>query len=338
MSQFEIESLNSGTEEGQTDGSSSVTVKGVPAEGRSSPVVVLVVGMAGAGKTTLMHRINLEMIEQGKRAYYVNLDPACAAVPFSANIDIRDTVNYKEVMQQYGLGPNGGILTSLNLFATRFDQVISLLEKRADDLDYIFVDTPGQIEAFTWSAGGQIIHDLLGVTFPTTIMYIVDTPRCASPTTFMSNMLYACSVLYKSRLPMVMAFNKIDATPCTTMMEWMEDFEAYQEALGTQSEGYMSSLNSSLSLVLDEFYSSIRRVGVSAATAEGIPELFAKFDEAAVEFQESYLPDLKARFMEQKAQEGAKKNRELAKLQRDLDETRGDKVVVDGQAPSLPRR
>lgn len=26
-------------------------------------------------------------------------------------------------MKQYGLGPNGGILTSLNLFATRFDQV-----------------------------------------------------------------------------------------------------------------------------------------------------------------------------------------------------------------------
>ena len=300
-----------------------------PAESRISPVVVLVVGMAGAGKTTLMHRINLDMVEKGKRAYYVNLDPACTSVPFSANIDIRDTVNYKEVMTQYGLGPNGGILTSLNLFATRFDQVIGLLEKRADELDYIFVDTPGQIEAFTWSAGGQIIHDLLGTSFPTTIMYIVDTPRCASPTTFMSNMLYACSVLYKSRLPMVLAFNKIDASPCTKQMEWMDDFESYQEALNVDGEGYMGSLNSSLSLVLDEFYSNIRRVGVSAATAEGIPELFEKFDEAAAEFQEVYLPDLKTRFAEQKAEQEAKKARELAKLNDDLGNTRGDRVVVD---------
>ena len=47
--------------------------------------------------------------------------------------DIRDTVNYKEVMKQYGLGPNGGIVTSLNLFATRFDQVMSFLEKRAPE-------------------------------------------------------------------------------------------------------------------------------------------------------------------------------------------------------------
>jgi Conserved hypothetical ATP binding protein len=36
-------------------------------------------------------------------------------------------VKYKEVMKQYNLGPNGGILTSLNLFATRFDQVHQLL-------------------------------------------------------------------------------------------------------------------------------------------------------------------------------------------------------------------
>ena len=307
-----------------------------PAETRTSPVVVLVVGMAGAGKTTLMHRINLEMIEKKKRAYYVNLDPACASVPFSANIDIRDTVNYKEVMKQYGLGPNGGILTALNLFATRFDQVISLLEKRADELDYIFVDTPGQIEAFTWSAGGQIIHDLLGTSFPTTIMYIVDTPRCDSPSTFMSNMLYACSVLYKSRLPMVLAFNKVDAAPCDNVMAWMDDYELYQETLQDDSEGYMNSLNSSLALVLDEFYSNIRRVGVSAATAEGIPELLEKFDEAAAEFQEVYLPDLKLRFAQQKRNQEVKRAMELAKLEKDIDETRGERLV-SGLGPARGR-
>jgi GTPase SAR1 family protein len=55
--------------------------------------------------------------------YVMNLDPAVMTLPFGANIDIRDTVKYKEVMKQFNLGPNGGILTSLNLFATRFDEV-----------------------------------------------------------------------------------------------------------------------------------------------------------------------------------------------------------------------
>lgn len=92
-------------------------------ETSSSAVAVLVIGMAGAGKTTFMHRVNLHMQERGLRGYYINLDPAVQDVPFAANIDIRDTIDYKEVMKQYNLGPNGAILTSLNLFATRFDQV-----------------------------------------------------------------------------------------------------------------------------------------------------------------------------------------------------------------------
>lgn len=57
------------------------------------------------------------------RGYVINLDPAVMTLPYGANIDIRDTVKYKEVMKQFNLGPNGGILTSLNLFATKFDEV-----------------------------------------------------------------------------------------------------------------------------------------------------------------------------------------------------------------------
>ena len=36
----------------------------------------------------------------GKRTYCINLDPAVTHVPYKMNIDIRDTVNYKEVMEQ----------------------------------------------------------------------------------------------------------------------------------------------------------------------------------------------------------------------------------------------
>lgn len=33
--------------------------------------------------------------------------------------------------RRYNLGPNGGILTALNLFTTKFDQVLDLIEKRS---------------------------------------------------------------------------------------------------------------------------------------------------------------------------------------------------------------
>lgn len=289
-----------------------------PAANRTSPIVILVIGMAGAGKTTLMHRINLHLLETNKKSYFINLDPATQTVPFGANIDIRDTVNYKEVMSQYGLGPNGAILTSLNLFATRFDQVIGLLEKRAENLDYIFIDTPGQIEAFTWSAGGQIISELLGSSFPTGILYVVDTPRCTSPTTFLSSMLYCCSVLYKTRLPIIACFNKTDAVPCEFALEWMTDFESYLTALDTDDEQYMGSLNRSLALVLDEFYRNISAVGVSAATGNGMTELFEKVAAVPEEYRTSYLPDLLSRIQEQRNKITVKQEKDLVRLTKDL--------------------
>lgn len=37
----------------------------------------------------------------------------------------------------------------------------------------------------------------------------MDTPRSHNPVTFMSNMLYACSVLYRMGLPFLLVLNKV---------------------------------------------------------------------------------------------------------------------------------
>jgi GTPase Era involved in 16S rRNA processing len=241
-------------------------------------------------------------------------------------------------MQQHRLGPNGAIMTSLNLFCTKFDQVIGILEKRADSdtpMDYILVDTPGQIESFTWSASGSIISEALATSFPTVLAFVVDTVRCASsPNTFMSNMLYACSMLYRTRLPLVVVFNKIDVVPHDFVLEWMQDYDAFQEALdemsaSDESTGYYGSLTRSLSLVLDEFYSQLHKCGVSAATGDGIDEFWETVDRAAQDFETDYLEDLKNRIGEQKAKKKAIAKEGIRRLQRDL---AGQDTAGDGDA------
>jgi len=332
--------------------------------GQKSPTCVIVVGMAGSGKTTFMAQLfrsvgmippqtttneeeskpsaqsegitttntsigSTTTISDRRVGYFINLDPATKAMPFGASIDIRDTVDYKEVMKQHKLGPNGAILTSLNLFATKFDQVMSILEKRSEPqqdkqrpaLDYIAVDTPGQIEAFTWSASGSIICEALASAFPTVLAFVVDTPRCAaSPNTFMSNMLYACSMLYRSRLPLVIVFNKTDVVTHEFAKEWMTDYETFQEALDEHSSdmGYYGSLTRSLSLVLDEFYSTLHHVGVSAATGDGIDEFWKAVDTAAEEFKTDYVLDLKLRVEELEAKKQAISRANMKRLEKDM--------------------
>ena len=404
-----------------------------PSKKEKEPIVIIVVGMAGSGKTTLMAQLTKKSLQKRNNniaataaaatkknnnnnntttiddndgeeggccgCYSINLDPATKHLPYHPSIDIRDTINYIQVMKQHQLGPNGAILTCLNLFATKFDQVMEILEKRCctsttpppttttttatisveerdenisggendnnnnttttnegsgatkktedstkassatstttnhtirdnhNNIDYILMDTPGQIEAFTWSASGSIITTSLASTFPTVLAYVIDTPRCAASVhTFMSNMLYACSMLYRAKLPMIIVLNKVDVVGCEFVKEWMEEYDSFQEALddatttssgdgGLYSEeeerrmgggsGYYASLTRSLSLVLDEFYNHLHKVGVSAATGEGVDEFWKVVQVAAEEYESGYLVDLKLRVEERMARENA---------------------------------
>jgi GTPase SAR1 family protein len=292
-----------------------------------------------------MQRLNAHLHTKKRPPYVVNLDPAVLSVPFDCNIDIRDSVDYKEVMKQYNLGPNGGIMTALNLFTTKVDQILTLLEKRAKPdpkteptvkpIETILVDTPGQIEVFVWSASGSILLDSFASSFPTVIAYVIDTPRTNSTSTFMANMLYACSILYKTKLPMVLVFNKIDVQDAEFAKEWMTDFETFQAALQEEQEagsfggvegngasnmgsGYMGSLMNSMSLMLEEFYRHLKVVGVSAMTGQGVDEFFVAVQEKVKEFNDNYKPELERRRKERDDQKSKTRDKELGKLMNDV--------------------
>ena len=73
---------------------------GQTSNGKKRPIAIITIGMAGSGKTTFVQRINSYLHQHARAPYIVNLDPAVSSLPFDSNIDIRDTVNYPEVMKQ----------------------------------------------------------------------------------------------------------------------------------------------------------------------------------------------------------------------------------------------
>lgn len=291
------------------------------------PATILCIGMAGSGKTTFVQRLNAHLHARQTPPYLINLDPAVLQVPFGCNIDIRDSINYKKVMENYNLGPNGAIVTSLNLFATKIDQLLKIMEKRSGDFTHCVVDTPGQIECFVWSASGAILTEAFATEFPTVIAYIIDTPRSSSPTTFMSNMLYACSILYKTKLPMIVVFNKTDVRKHDFAKEWMTDFESFQESLRNNADlndetsngsGYMASLINSMSLMLEEFYSTLDVVGVSSYTGAGFDEFMDAVDRKVDEYNEFYQKERERVVAEKKEREKREKEKQLTHLMKDL--------------------
>lgn len=92
------------TDKGKSKAAEAQSAPGATPSAASKPspkaTGIIVIGMAGSGKTTFMQRVNSYLHEKQQPPYVLNLDPAVTHLPFTANIDIRDTVDYQEVMKQ----------------------------------------------------------------------------------------------------------------------------------------------------------------------------------------------------------------------------------------------
>ncbi|XP_064499467.1 GPN-loop GTPase 1-like [Pseudopipra pipra] len=84
---------------------------------------------------------------------------------------------------------------------------MKLMEKRQNASGDVILDPPGQTEVFTWSASGAIVPEALAPSFPSIAVDVPDTSGRTNPVAFMSDVLCACSILSKTKLPFLVGMD-----------------------------------------------------------------------------------------------------------------------------------
>jgi GTPase SAR1 family protein len=105
---------------------------------------IFIVGTAGSGKSLLTASLEKWLVGSDLSVTVANIDPGVESPPYTSDVDIREYVDYGEVMRTFGLGPNGALVASLDMAVGYIDD---LREEIIDtERDYVLVDCPGQME------------------------------------------------------------------------------------------------------------------------------------------------------------------------------------------------
>jgi GPN-loop GTPase len=69
----------------------------------------LVCGPPGCGKSTYCMAMQQFFNTAGRPTTVVNLDPANDALRYECGVNVTDLISLTDVMDEHGLGPNGGL-------------------------------------------------------------------------------------------------------------------------------------------------------------------------------------------------------------------------------------
>ena len=120
--------------------------------------VVFIMGTAGSGKS-LFTAAYSEWLKMNKQdVAVVNLDPGVLKLPYSPDVDVRNYVDASDIMEKYGLGPNGAAIMAADLIADEVENITRDIDEA--HADFVIVDTPGQMELFAFRASGPYINEL----------------------------------------------------------------------------------------------------------------------------------------------------------------------------------
>ena len=229
----------------------------------ASMFFMFLVGTAGSGKSLLTASLEKWLVGSELSVTVVNLDPGVEDPPYTSDVDVREYVNYGEIMQQFGLGPNGALVASLDMAVSNVNDLRE--EILESGTDYVIVDCPGQMELFAYRNSGPLM---------------VSSLRDKDPVGYLSSMLLGISINIRFGLPQLNILSKPDILmdeQIEEIVSWSTEPYTLEEALDNSAEGLVREFSGAIFRMLEDLGGRTEAIPVSSKKMTGMEELYGEF-------------------------------------------------------------
>jgi GPN-loop GTPase len=232
--------------------------------------VTFIIGTAGSGKSLFTAALS-EWLKMSKQdVAVVNLDPGVLKLPYSPDVDVRNYVDVGDLMEKYGLGPNGALILAADLIADQVEKITRDIQEI--NADMVLVDTPGQMELFAFRASGPYIVEEL-TKEPKALIYLFDAVFSINPLNYVSNMFLSAAVYNRFFQPQVHLLSKCDLIPAEQVKriaDWSADPRALEDAIEQELEGTKRLFSRNMMRAINQLGLKFLLAPISAKTNQGL--------------------------------------------------------------------
>ncbi len=232
------------------------------------------IGSAGSGKSSLTGAFSGWMQHQGYDSVTVNLDPGIENAPYVPDVDIREWIKLRDVMKEYGVGPNGAQIIAADMLALNINEMKEIIQ--GFETEYVIFDTPGQMELFVLRQSGKFLIDAFD-SGNSIIGFLYDPVISRTPSGFITLMLQAASVQVRFNIPFLSILTKSDLLAKDErekIINWSRDLMELEGAVNNEIPTLRSQLNIEFLSALKSFGTGQNMVPVSSTYGSGMEEIY----------------------------------------------------------------
>jgi hypothetical protein len=240
----------------------------------------------------------------------VNLDPAAEEFAHEPDLDIKDLISLEDVMEEMGLGPNGGLIYCFEFLLDNLDFLDEALDPLTEEYLILF-DMPGQIELYTHVPILPALVKHLTRTGALDISlcaaYLLEATFVVDKAKFFAGTLSAMSAMIMLEVPHVNVLSKMDLVkgqmgtrqfkrfldPDTTLLDDDDDENEEESRDPTDTKDLMrgksfNKLNKAVAGLIDSF-SMVSYLKLDAQDEDSVAAILSYIDES-IQYHEAQEP------------------------------------------------